>query len=372
MEAAPASPPAPPVGPVTLARMTESWPRVLTTLESVRRSSWMLVVGARVAAYDDDVLTLVFASPNDVAAFKQRSATGGPSEDLRTAIQTVLGVRVKYIARHDGDGGPGGGRPPAPPAAPPAPAGAPLAPAAAPLAPAESAPAPAGAPLAPAESVAAPAGAPLAPAESAPAPAAAPPQPPADTRRPTTAAAASAPVTDWAVAPIPSDVAATAGAPGAATPAAGAPGAATSAGSGNSAESGESGADRPDPAASPDLAPVRPAAAVGLAVDDEPEEAERRAGVATRAPSEERWYEPDGAREGDVLPPSDVVPSIEPDADEDEDGALDQAPPPAPVVATRPPAPRGGPERYGEAVVRQILGARFVREEAHEQATRFS
>jgi len=44
-----------------------------------------------------------------------------------------------------------------------------------------------------------------------------------------------------------------------------------------------------------------------------------------------------------------------------------------PVVATPLPVSsvQGGVERVGEAVVRQILGARFVREEPYESPTRF-
>ncbi len=281
--------PAPlPEGPVTLETLTQAWPRVLTTLEGVRRSSWLLVMGARVAGYDDEVLTLVFSSANDVAAFKQRSATGGPSEDLRTAIQTVLGVRVKYIARNETDEGPGdgGGRPPAP-AVPP---------------------------QTPVASDAPPVSAPSAPAATA--------EPP----RPVTAPSVSA-VTDWAVAPIPSDPAPSAPAPSAVvvTP----------------------------PAVEPPQ----------FAVDDEPEDAEARVAVATR-PDEERWFE--GAPEGEVLPASVVVPSLS--DDDDDEPVADVAPLPLPPV---PPVSRG-PERYGEAVVRQVLGATFVREEPHASATRFS
>ena len=44
------------------------------------------------------------------------------------------------------------------------------------------------------------------------------------------------------------------------------------------------------------------------------------------------------------------------------------APPRAPSVRTR----NGGVQRYGEAGVRQVLGARFVREEPYEPPTRFS
>ena len=44
-----------------------------------------------------------------------------------------------------------------------------------------------------------------------------------------------------------------------------------------------------------------------------------------------------------------------------------------PVVAPRLSAVRDdGVERVGEAVVRQILGATFVREEPYEAPTRFS
>jgi len=42
----------------------------------------------------------------------------------------------------------------------------------------------------------------------------------------------------------------------------------------------------------------------------------------------------------------------------------------APVITERPPA--GGVQRYGEAVIRQVLGATFVREEPYEPPTRFS
>ena len=44
--------------------------------------------------------------------------------------------------------------------------------------------------------------------------------------------------------------------------------------------------------------------------------------------------------------------------------------PPMPSASSRPTA--AGAQRYGEAVVRQVLGARFVREEPYEPPTRFS
>jgi DNA polymerase III subunit gamma/tau len=134
-------------------------------------------------------------------------------------------------------------------------------------------------------------------------------------------ASASAAVTEWAVAPIPTS-----------TPA------------GESTGPGRS-----------------------LAVDDDPDDAPARTATATIA------------REGEVLPAGDVVASMdEPPAYDDEDGP---PPPPdeediptivAPRLAPTVSARADGVQRYGEAVVRQVLGATFVREETYETATRFS
>jgi len=98
-----------------------------------------------------------------------------------------------------------------------------------------------------------------------------------------------------------------------------------------------------------------------LAVDDDPEEAASPPRVTMLAPP----------REGEVLPRSDVEPDLAPD-DEDEFDSPEAA---VPVVAA-PIVPAAsmrddGIERVGEAVVRQVLGARFVREEPYESATRF-
>ena len=265
-----------PSGPITLQHMRDAWPEVLGSLETTSRSSWLLASGARVVDLDGDVLTLAFQSQSDVAKFKKLSAGAGPSEDLRQAILAVLGIRVKYLAKHDGEPGP---IPPASPAAPPA----------------ASASEP-----------------------TAPRPAAV-----------STTRAAAAPVTEWVVAAIPSD------------------------------------ADAP-----PVDAPEPPTAVAQFAVDDEPEDAAdpARAHVATIAPP----------REGDVLPARDVEPSVDFDDDDDTD-EMDAAPdapvppvvaPPMPSASSRPTA--AGAQRYGEAVVRQVLGARFVREEPYEPPTRFS
>jgi DNA polymerase-3 subunit gamma/tau len=271
--------PAPPAGPVTLERIHEAWPDVLRRLEAIDRSSWLVACAASATAFADDVLTLNFASAADVAKFKKLQAGAGPSEDLRQAIKATLGVRVKYIARHTeaggpasggpGDGGPGRGPAPTHPAAP-----------------APSGNAPSTARPAPRPSVASP-----------------------DRGGPT--AAQAAPVTDWAVAPIPQDTEARAG---------------------------------------------------QFAVDDEPEDAaSARSRVATLAPP----------REGEVLPTREVETSVEPDDDEREAEELGEQPAPIGYIPPVATIRDDGVERVGEAVVRQVLGATFLREEPYESPTRF-
>jgi DNA polymerase-3 subunit gamma/tau len=344
--APPAAAPAPvPAGPVTLERMKDAWPQVLGRLEDVSRSSWMLASGARLLGLEDDVLTLGFGSQTDVVKFKHLAAGKGPSEDLRQAILAELGIRVKYIARHDSGGGSGG------PAAPggPAATGGPAAPDPAGASGEGRAPAP-DRPARPtgASPQTAPAAArhpdPAPSASAAPAPRAQASGPPRDAAGPAPRAsapaapraatgtgsygapAAAAPVTEWAVAPIPSDD------------------------------------DAPPPDPGPAAMPSQ------FAVDDEPEDAAAApVRVATLAP----------AREGEVLPPSEVAPSIERDDDDvdDESAAIADAPVPPTVAPPLAPSVRtrnGGVQRYGEAVVRQVLGARFVREEPYEPPTRFS
>ncbi|MEV7768744.1 DNA polymerase III subunit gamma and tau [Microbacterium sp. NPDC086615] len=264
------TPPAIPVGPIELGHVRDAWPEILAQLEVTSRPSWLIVSTATVAAFDDDVLTLLFRTGSDLTAFKTRSADGGPSEDLRQAILAVLGVRVKYLARLDGDGpggpGPGGrrGNGSGSPAAPPR-GGATV----------------------------------TAPARSS--------------------APYSASVTDWAVAPIPG------------------------------------------------AAPTVASPAAALAVDDEPEEA--RPTVAPAAAS--------AVREGGVLPATEVSRSVPAPDEVDDDDVIppaDEAPdaPVPPVVVPRMPPLRGGVQRYGEAVVRQMLGATYLRDEPYEPPTRFT
>lgn len=271
-----------PSGPLTLGHVRDAWPEILQRLEPVSRSSWMIATAATPVAYADDVLTLSFQSQNDVASFKKLSAGAGPSEDLRGAIAGVLGVRVKYVARHDSDTGGAGG------SAGPTDGGG------------SSGPGSRGGGSGPRGAV---------PSAGGPA------RPAAANRSAPSHPAASSPVTEWAVAAIPTGDA--------------------------------------------------PAQAGALAVDDEPEE-------AASAPARTLTLQ----REGDVL--DDGPEPTPPDDDDAPPPPADvhaPVPPRAAVAVERPerPATRtGGIERVGEAVVRQMLGATFVREEPYTPPTRFN
>ncbi|TFD43164.1 DNA polymerase III subunit gamma and tau, partial [Cryobacterium sp. TMT1-2-1] len=102
-----ASAPAAPkqVGPVTLQQVKDAWPEVLEAVKAAKLSAWLVVFTASVAELrENDVLVMSFPSESDVASFKQQTAPGqGVSDYLRAAIVSVLGLRVKFIARGDAD-----------------------------------------------------------------------------------------------------------------------------------------------------------------------------------------------------------------------------------------------------------------------------
>jgi len=146
-------------------------------------------------------------------------------------------------------------------------------------------------------------------------------------------------VTEWAVAPIPTD---------------------------------------PAPPATP--AAAASSAAAGLAVDDEPEDAVAapvrtltavRDGAAPSAAPEYTYTDDDAPDDEEFPPPVEDAP-LPPRAAV----AVERPAPAASPVAERPAAVRapraGGIERVGEAVVRQVLGATFVREEPYTPPTRFN
>ncbi|WP_417511079.1 DNA polymerase III subunit gamma and tau [Microbacterium sp.] len=269
---APAAQTPAPTGPVDIDRIRTAWPAVLTHLEGVSRTSWLLVTAVQPLDFDasTDVLTIGFTSEQDLKKFKGAVPGNGPSDHLRAAIERELGVKVKYRPAQ------------LPPAA--------LSEAAAP-----------------------------APVRTAP------PQP-----QKTVQSAPAGPVTDWAVASIPTTTEA-------ATP--------------------------PQPQ---------------FPVDEEPAEVEASAPVA---PQDGLVDTDDGPLPSDDdAPPEDEPPYQASPSASSAPSASPAARPAtapqasaqsysAPAVTERSP---GGVQRYGEAVVRQVLGATFVREEPYEPPTRFA
>ncbi|GAA4379114.1 DNA polymerase III subunit gamma and tau [Agromyces bauzanensis] len=305
-----------PVGPVTLQLIRDAWPEILGVLERTKRTAWMAAMTAKVIDYraDDGVLVLGFPSQNDVNDLRGGTGVQSPAELLRRAIADVLGVQVKFLPRVVGAQS---GSAESPTSAPPEP-GRPSGGDTAPVAPVPdvrvgagarsgsgsmsgAAPAPfASAPSAPAPSAAAPsATAPSASAPSASAPSATAPS----------ASASAAPVDSWATVAIPSDEPEVAAAP---------------ASSGGSTGAPAAGAQRHASAATATAVTEAPAAASDLV--DIPDD--------TEAPPE------------DLEPPFDPGPPPE--------IVVDAAPATAPVD--------GGIQRYGEAVVREVLGATFLEE----------
>jgi len=86
--------------PVSLQQLRDAWPEVLEKVQEAKLNAWIVLQTAQVRNLVDDVLTVTFPSENDVASFKQPNPSGDSvSEYLRSAILSVLGFRVKFIAR---------------------------------------------------------------------------------------------------------------------------------------------------------------------------------------------------------------------------------------------------------------------------------
>jgi DNA polymerase-3 subunit gamma/tau len=337
-----------PLGPVTFERIAAAWPQVLTRLETISRASWLIVTGIQPLAFDADsgVLTLGFSSPSDVPRFKGTTPGKGTSDHLRTAIEQELGVTVKYRPAPLPPGGGGAAAPSGP-----APSGS--GPAATPARPSS------GGDDAPAAGWANPMSGPQSLGSAAPQGASAPASPSSGG-----ALSASAAVTEWAVAPIPSSAPVASGVSAAAAAAA--------------------------PVA---VAPVASSAPPQFPVDDEPADVE----AAASAPQPPRDGEVDGPGPlDDEYPPYDDEPPYDPEYDEPgrqagppvvpagAASARPAAPPKAAQAPARPslrevppptpgrPVTSDGVERRGEAVIRQVLGARFVREEPYQPPARFN
>ncbi|MCP1427515.1 DNA polymerase-3 subunit gamma/tau [Microbacterium foliorum] len=324
---APAEPAAAPAGPVSFEDLTAAWPAILKRLEDVSRTSWLLATAVQPLAFvaETEVLTLGFASQHDVAKFKGTTPGSGPSDHLRSAIEQQLGVRVKYLPA-------------------PMPAG--------------------GAPRQPAT--------PAAGRPSADAPA----SEPASARPPRTQtpAASTGPVTEWAVAAIPASVDAAPAAPAARTSTAVAAPVAP-------AEQIETVAPV-DPAipatpASPMAGSTAPSVDGPAPSDEPPYPVDEEPPYFDDEPPYDPSYEPapsgpTPARAQNSAPasPRSATASDAPVQVTGSPVRTVAAAAPAPVITER--APGGGVQRYGEAVIRQVLGATFVREEPYEPPTRFS
>ncbi|WP_267421449.1 MULTISPECIES: DNA polymerase III subunit gamma and tau [unclassified Curtobacterium] len=405
-----------PIAPVGLQQMRDSWTQVLEHVQHAKRSAWTVVVTAQVTALRDDVLTLTFPSQQDVASFKEMADPAtSVSELVRAAILDVLGFRVKFVARGPGGaGGPGQQRPAEPPRDQPAAAQRPTsaqpapAPVPAPTTPSAQAPAqPASAQPASAQPTSAQqaqaspaAAAPVAssrqesprsaPEQQEQQPESAPPEPQQQESVPAVqqAPVSNDPVTEWAVATIPSTDPSTGAVPEDVEPAWGAPfgstgpsdtvapttttttapvaAASSRAGSPDAAPSSSASGDRDGQRASA-TAPGAAAPRSDVPVDDYPMD---------DAPFDDGPYDdgapfPDpgfGGRAAGPAPtqqaPTQQAPAAAQPAPTQQ--APQQAAPAQQRPARQAPAqqPRRAPVpgRYGEAVVREILGAQFIEE----------
>ncbi|GAA1425213.1 DNA polymerase III subunit gamma and tau [Agrococcus citreus] len=203
-------PPVAPSEPVAFAQLRDSWDEVLQQLAEHHRTAWM--VAATITPKElrpGDVLVLGFQSDADVQRFRE-SQPGKPSiaDLLRTAIKSLLGIEVKYVAKAEPSAR--GAREQAPAAAAPAPSDPPAQstsstqaapPAQASAPPQARATTPTTSERAPERRAAAAKTAPASGATAVPGSTSASPTaaPKADPK------AAAAPVTGWAVAVIPTD-----------------------------------------------------------------------------------------------------------------------------------------------------------------------
>ncbi|WP_179297571.1 DNA polymerase III subunit gamma and tau [Microbacterium sp. SZ1] len=313
----PTQPSTAPSGPVTFERVTSSWSAVLKRLEDISRSSWLLATAVQPLAYvtETDVLTLGFTSQHDVAKFKGTTPGSGPSDHLRTAIEQELGVRVKYVP------------------APMPQGGAPRQPSSGGSASGDSSAA--GAP------------------ESEPAS--------AGSTRSQTRSDSAAPVTEWAVAPIPASPAAEPAAPAAS---ASSPPAVSAAPAPTASVASEASGVANDTARRAAAAPTVTREAEPT--DDAPPPYDDEPPPYDDEPPYDPSYEPTPSRAPSRPSPQSSASAAPAQATP----APRSAPASAPVLSERTPS--GGVQRYGEAVIRQVLGATFVREEPYEPPTRFS
>ena len=382
--------------PVSMQQLKDAWPEILERVADTSRPAWLVAATATVRALQGDILTLTFPSHNDVEGFKRADAGEGPSEWLRRAIVDVLGIRVKYIARVDPGPGSGGSRGPA--AGPRD--GEPGSPATAPRA----TPAPAAAPQAGDARASAPAGG-DASSSSVSARSSSAGRPANRAASAPSAPAANVDDSGWHVVAIPqSDAPSDPDEDSVATSATDSritAGATADDTAGAAAERGTDAETRGAPesaaASAESAADARPKADAPP-VDDEPpyddmpppEDDEAPfpdPGFGSVAPAEASpWATPSSGPT--IIPPVGPPPVVPPRARPAAAPAAAAPDVPAPAVARAKkraaepkidPGPTAGHQshpaastRYGEAVVRELLGATFLEEQPHVPATRFN
>ncbi|MDY7529153.1 MULTISPECIES: DNA polymerase III subunit gamma and tau [unclassified Cryobacterium] len=351
-----------PIGPVTFQQVKDAWPEVLEAVQTAKTSAWLVLYTANVLEFrDGDLLVLSFPSQKDVAGLKQSAAPGeGVGDYLKRAVNSVLGFTPRLIAKVTE---PGASTPVAGPSAVPSASPAPEPQTSSPAAAASQAAPPAAAvsdgaadtPFGRPDASASPTGPSATAGSNAPTRASA--QPASAPR--STPVEPTGSVTAWATVAIPGAGDASTGATAPATapaataaPAAAAPNAATPAPSapaapGPTASAARQGEppydDEPPPYDDSDVPP------------DEDTPPDRNAG---------------SARQGQNRSPARQVPP----APEAQPAPVDRN-----VTHTGPntiaPNGRRSPafeekQRYGESVVREVLGATFLEEQPYEPAPR--
>ena len=284
---------------VSAQQLRDAWPEVLEVVEKAKRSAWMVVFTAHVLDLRGDVLYLSFASERDAESFKKPAAGDSVSELLRRAIIDVLGIRVKFVARVVASSTRMSGAPASRTSAPAA--------------------APAAAPASPSAPTARPAAVPPA--------AEATPEVPESESESAFALRADAPMTttSWATVAVPTGNVQTGNVPTGEAPT----------------------GDAPVPAR--EKSPVRAAAVTQLEPLDE----------ADREPEPE--FEPDDSPLVDVPQPGTPQPATSQTSTSQtstSQTATSQTSTPQAII----PKPDHDKRRYGESVVREILGASFIEE----------
>lgn len=357
--AAPAEPNA--VGPVTTQQVKDAWPQILDAVQRAKRTAWIVVVTAQVRSLNGDVLTLSFPSDNDVQSFRTPDAGGaqGVSEYLRQAIIDVLGIRVKFIAR--ADSAPGSAGSPRPSAGAPAAPTAETWPGAASTAPSASRQSASTQTAGTPASGTSPrdASAPLPAASSAPAAATTTSAAPASVAS-GAAAGAAAVVTEWATVTIPSTPADEGAATAVTTTAA----VATMERPAPAPEKATGAITAPEPAA--DEPPFDDVPPPETEPPFEPPVPEEPSGDWAAAPSAGAAASPAPATGAPATAapataaPASTAPASRSAAPADPAARASRTAS-APASGSRTPTFQQ-PQRYGEAVVREILGATFIEE----------